>query len=250
MQWYAHVCDLQKTTAVLEANGMYSMDADGITSAFLHLAYDFYVLDSHQKLQKEVLKRLRLRENFWGARYELLVAATFIRAGCTIAFEDERDSLKRHPEFIASHREAGFRFSVEAKARQRTITVPKPGSRLKAGVKDLLMDAATKEAALPYVVFLDVNLPPDDDPSGPPTWAAEVSQTVRDVIANVGHFPFDLIVFTNIPHQYGEKGGPDPAKQFYFWKLTRFRPSRIPNALELAILTSVSQYDNIPKTLS
>jgi hypothetical protein len=131
-----------------------------------------------------------------------------------------------------------------------TPNTPKPGTRLKAGVKDLLMDAATKESVLPYVVFLEVNLPPDDDPNGPPTWAAEVSQTVRDVIANVGHCPFDLIVFTNIPHQYGEEGKPDPAKQFYFWKPTRLRPSRIPNGLELAIVTSVTQYDNIPKTLS
>ena len=127
MQWYAHLADLQKTTAVLEANGLYSMDADGITSAFLHLAYDFYVLDSHQKLQKEVLKRLRLRDNFWGARFELLVAATFIRAGCTIAFEDERDSSKRHPEFLASHPATGFQFSVEAKADSGLLQLQSPG---------------------------------------------------------------------------------------------------------------------------
>jgi hypothetical protein len=248
MQWYDHVCNLQKNTARLEANGLYSMQMDGVTSAFLHLAYDLYVLDDHQKLQKEVLKRLRRRENFAGARYELLVAATFIRAACSIAFEDERDSSRRHPEFVATYRETGFVFSVEAKARQRTVGISHGDTRLKAGVRDLLLDAATKETMRPYVVFVDVNLPPDD-PKGPPTWAEEVTQTARDVVAQIGHCPFDLIVFTNIPHHYSEVGGPDPAKHMYFWLPKAFRPSRLPPVVEAAIVRAASQYDNIPQDL-
>ena len=145
MQWYDHVCRLQRETAVVEPNGLYAVDADGVTTAYLHLAYDLFILDDHRLLQKEVLRRLRRRENFAGARYELLVAATIVRAGCSIAFEDERDTSRRHPEFVATHKATGFAFSVEAKARQRTVHVPKAGERLKAGVRDLLTDAATKE---------------------------------------------------------------------------------------------------------
>jgi hypothetical protein len=178
----------------------------------------------------------------------LLVAATFIRAGCTILYEDERDPSKRHPEFVATYPASGFVFSVEAKAKQRIVTTARPGGRLRAGVRDLLLDAATKETALPYVVFVEVNLPPDDV-NAPPSWAEEVTRTTLDVIGQLGHCPFELIVFTNIPHQYGEVGGPEPTRHFYFWKPTPIRPSRIPVGVEEAILRAVSQYDNIPKEL-
>ena len=176
------------------------------------------------------------------------MAATFIRAACSIAFEDERDSSRRHPEFVATHSETGFLFSVEAKARQRTVRVAHSGTRLKAGVLDLLMDTATKETTRPYVVFVDVNLPPDDL-KGAPTWAEEVTQTARDVVAQIGHCPFDLIVFTNIPHHYGEVGGPDPAKHMYFWRPNAFRPSRLPPVVEAAIVSAASKYDNISEDL-
>jgi len=248
LQWWAHLCTLQQTTAKREANGMYSMSTDGISSAYLHLAYDLYVLDKHQKLQKEVLRRLRIPANFPGARYELLVAATFIRAGCTIFYEDERDPSRRHPEFVATHTETGAVFAVEAKAKHRTIAVSASANRPKARVRDLLLDAATKETALPYVVFVDINLPPDDV-SGPPSWAEEVIQTVFDVIAAVGHCPFEMIVFTNIPHHYGEMGGPEPTRHFWFWTSRSVRPSRLPIGIEEAIVRAVAQYDNIPKDL-
>jgi hypothetical protein len=124
----------------------------------------------------------------------------------------------------------------------------KPDQAQKAGVRDLLLDAATKETALPYVVFVEVNLPPDDV-NAPPSWAEEVTRTAREVIGELGHCPFDLIVFTNIPHQYGEMGGPEPTRHFWFWKPTLIRPSRIPVGVEEAIVRAVTQYDNIPKDL-
>ena len=57
MKWYDHVCRMQQEHARLEANGLYSMVADGITSAYMHLAYDLYVLRDKGKLQKVVLER-------------------------------------------------------------------------------------------------------------------------------------------------------------------------------------------------
>ena len=249
MQWYDHVCRLQRETAVLEPNGLYAIDADGVTTAYLHLAYDLFILDDHRLLQKEVLRRLRRRENFAGARYELLVAATMVRAGCSIAFVEEHGATLPHPEFVATHKATGFAFSVEAKARQRTVRVPKAGERLKAGVRDLLTDAATKETVRPYVAFVEVDLPPDDS-KAPAPWFEEVRQTTRDVVAELGHCPFDLVVFTNYPHVYGEFGAPDPARHVYSWKPdAAFRPTRLPAPVENAIAIAVTQYDNIPKEL-
>ena len=58
-------------------------------------------------------------DQFQGVRYELFVAATCIRAGFDIAYEDETDKTKKHPEFVATHRLTGQKISVEAKRRHR-----------------------------------------------------------------------------------------------------------------------------------
>ena len=43
MQWVRPPCALsRKRTAVREPNGLYALDVDGVTSAFLHLAYKIF----------------------------------------------------------------------------------------------------------------------------------------------------------------------------------------------------------------
>ncbi len=48
--------------------------------------------------------------------YETFVIGSFAKAGFDIQMEAEDDSTTAHCEFVASHRETGRRFSVEAKA--------------------------------------------------------------------------------------------------------------------------------------
>ena len=60
-------------------------------TAYLMVAYDLYVLRDNDKLQDDVVRRLRDRVQFEGARYQLYVAATFVRAGCAFTFDDESD---------------------------------------------------------------------------------------------------------------------------------------------------------------
>ena len=125
-------------------SGLVSAIRDGILSALLALAYDLYVLRNYSKLQDEVVARLRHPDQFQGARYELFVAATFIRGGCDIGYEDESDGSKKHTEFVAKHQKSGFEMSVEAKARQRhlrgdfDLATIRPGVRVIDGVLDHL----------------------------------------------------------------------------------------------------------------
>ena len=60
-------------------------------TAYLMVVYDLYVLRDNDKLQDDVVRRLRDRVQFEGARYQLYVAATFVRAGCAFTFDDESD---------------------------------------------------------------------------------------------------------------------------------------------------------------
>lgn len=246
MRWFAHLGDVQKGQEP-NADGLCSMARDGICSAYLLLAYDLYILRNHGGLQKEVLRRLRLADQFRGARYELFVAATFIRAGFDIDYEDESDTSRKHPEFNAKHKTTSFGFAVEAKAKHRPASPDSASDdgteRLRPRVGGLLRNAAKKKGYDPLVVFVELGLPPEDA-TKPPSWIAEVQQELEAVIQdNSERSPFDLIVFTNVPNLYGAPGESDPARHFYaIWP----RDSAIPESLINAIGNAMMQYGNVP----
>jgi hypothetical protein len=148
LQWYQQVCDFQRINYA--GSGQVSTAlANGAMMAYLRLAYDLYALDHNAELQGQLLARLRNNDKFWGARYEVYVAAVFVRAGFTIEFEDESDRSRSHCEFTATHKGTGRSFSVEAKRRE--------GTRLR--IVRLFNDALSKHANHPRVIFIDINLP-------------------------------------------------------------------------------------------
>jgi hypothetical protein len=246
MKWYDHLCRRQQGLQ-RDENGFYSMEADGITSAFVHLAYDLYVLGDHGKLQEQVKGRLLRNDHFFGARYELFVAATCIRAGFSIEYENESDQTRKHPEFIATHKATGFVMAVEAKARHRSELANEDHHK-KAGVRRLLASAAKKRPGKPYAVFVEVNLPPHAGTS-PPSWISEARATVTRILRKSQRPEplFDLVLFTNIPHHYGAPGEPDPAQHFWGWKPLPPMASRVPEEIQAAIMQAMVQYGNIPK---
>jgi len=146
--WYQKVCEFQQ--AHFTGKGQVSTaPATGALSAYLRVAYDLYALDHNAELQEKLLGRLRNHDKFWGARYEVNVAAVFVRAGFTIEFEDESDRTTSHCEFTATHKRTGRKFSVEAKRRE--------GNRLR--IVRLFNDALRKHANHARVIFIDINWP-------------------------------------------------------------------------------------------
>jgi len=83
LQWYDAVCRSQ-AKQTKDESGMYSAIPNGMMAAYLSLAYDLYTLRHHMALQEEVVRRLKISDQFQGARHELFVAATCIRAGFNI----------------------------------------------------------------------------------------------------------------------------------------------------------------------
>jgi hypothetical protein len=241
MKWYEQFCQTQKDQ-VADERGFKELILDGVTSAYLLLAYDLYILRHHGKLEKEVLRRLRIPALFIGARYELFVAATFIRAGFDIAYEDESDSSKKHPEFVATHRESRLVVSVEAKARHRDSGVAVPTN---PRVKHLLKAAAEKKGAHPLIAMIEVSMPPEDA-ARLPSWVPAVEKDLAEVVAEYcGKSPLSMVGFSNIPHRYGEPGEADPARHFYaMWP----EGSAIPERIIDMIGDAVHQYGNVPDT--
>ena len=109
----------------------------------------------------ERLKSTR-SDDFAGALFETYAATAFLKAGFTLAFENERDGSMSHVEFVALYPKTGKRFSVEVKARERRRV--DPGAKDVTDVKRLrvankLNKALGKEAAHTRVVMIEINVP-------------------------------------------------------------------------------------------
>lgn len=244
LEWHDRFVAASKT-ARREEGGVVSAVPDGLMSSLVLLAYDLYILRDHAKLQDDVVQRLRHRDQFYGARYELFVAATFIRAGFDFAYEDEADGAAKHTEFIATHNESGLVVAVEAKARQRTVRGPFDVASIRPGVKQLLVSAAEKKPAEPLVAFLELNLPPEPT-NQPPSWMPHVDAVVEDIVTDAGGlWPFGAVLCTNRPHIYGQPEEPDPAKQF---AVIRPHTSPIPIPILSTLVEAVTQYGNVPSS--
>lgn len=188
---YVKACEYQRTF-INEANKVHTAPMTGAIAAFLHLAYDLYALDHNAELQEKLLARLRKNDRFSGARYEVFVAATFVRAGFNIAFENEDDRSTTHCEFVATCRATGKQFSVEAKRRE--------GRRPRIG--SLFNDAISKHAEHKRVIFIDMNMRDEAKDSSLPPFldvARRRLRTFEGQTLNGLERPSAYIFLTNTP---------------------------------------------------
>lgn len=123
----------------------------------------------------------RRQDQYQGARYEMFVAASLLRAGFLIAFGDQSDSTTSHCEFTATSRQTGRPFSVEAKSRHRRSPASDDEPTPKAGMYRLLQSALAKRANHERIIFADVNLPPDDKPLFQVSWHQEVAGSLNEL---------------------------------------------------------------------
>jgi hypothetical protein len=191
--WYQKLCDFQQTNFAPTPGQVSFAPATGAVSAYLRLAYDLFALDHNAEVQEKLLARLRNHDKFWGARYEVNVAAIFVRAGFTIEFEDESDRSTSHCEFTATHKRTGRKFSVEAKRRE--------GNRLR--IVRLFNDALRKHANHARVIFIDINWPSPGGQQYPP-YLVQAQARLRRLEAESGgpQRPPAYVFVTNTPFEH------------------------------------------------
>jgi hypothetical protein len=163
--------------------------------SFIHVAWDIFTLADNEKMQEVLIKRLKNAKQYQGARYELFIAASLIRAGFKVEFEDESDINSTHCEFNAVSRATKKAYSVEAKSRHRDHS---EGG--KAGIYRLIQRALSKAASNERIVFIDVNLPHDTKAVFQEPWHREVMQTLSEVEEKQKPFspwPQAILFFTN-----------------------------------------------------
>jgi hypothetical protein len=231
---------------------------DGQALAYLLLAYELYILRDHGALQRRLIKRLKRHADFQGARYEVFVAATMIRAGFDLAHENETDATRKHPEFVATCRRTGVRLAVEAKSRHLPGVLGQAGAppsaeAFRLDIRGLLQRALEKNPPESYVIFIDANMPPEYAEARLETWVADVQRAVElkdrwyDGVGLRGPSGFNLLLVTNVAHHYGAAGAPPPRPLFY-----RMLPSMtvrplVDSAILLRIEESLEKAMNIPK---
>jgi len=257
MQWCEALRQLQVRNPEPDDNGLCSGEPDGPSYAYLLLAYDLYLLGDHGKLRARFVERLKLGEEFQGARYELFVAATMIRAGFDLEPENERDGSRQHAEYIATHRRTKETFAVEAKSRRMPgvlgfVGEPVSEEKFQLDVRQPIKRALGKKVAHPYIVFLDANMPPRYANDRRDEWIGNINRAVElgdssfnDVGIRVGSL-FNFLAVTNVPDHYGETGGPLPEPVFY-----SVRPAKAHRAVQNSdvfgdIERSLSQSHRVP----
>lgn len=150
-----------------EGGGVWSIEPDAPLQALLSLAYDIYLTTHTGALPERLIERLRSREHFQGVAYEIHVAGIFARTGFEIDWQ-HAPSIP-HPEFVAIDKARSVRIAVEAKSRHRDGilgfgTGVQDLSELRTNVGRHLAEAIRQAPGdVPFVVFVDLNLPPSPD---------------------------------------------------------------------------------------
>lgn len=248
LKWYDGMCHFQQKQ-IKQENGLYCAIPNGDFAALIHLAYDLYVLKHHSLLQNRIINRLKIKDQFQGARYELFATATCIRAGYNIEFEDEQDVTKKHPEFKAFHKDTGQVICLEAKSRHRTGVLDfhfgKPPTE-EADLTRLLKTALEKPHEFPLVIYIDINMPPIIKPDYEDKLKRELMDTIDKISTGINKDPFNLIIFTNHPHYYAAPDENDPlAHAFMVYSNNPLVEPQYPQAI-MDIYNAAHQYKNIP----
>lgn len=232
--------------------GFYKGEVCGACRSILDLSYDLYTLRHHQRLQDRVLQRLFYsRGQFQGARHELFAAATVIRAGMEIDFEDESDLSSKHLEFTAIDKVRSQVWGIEAKSKHRHgalgFSTETKKINSKPGVKELLLKAQKKSDEHPLVVFVDLNLP------GSQT-SEELNDRYRDVVHEVGALydgdvqetPFNLLVFTNSAAHYNLNDTDFGNREIFFMQSSNPLHANVNIGSLNAISRATTQWGQVP----
>jgi hypothetical protein len=238
----------------------------GPVKAYLCFGYDLYWLQLVHRLPESVLERLKDFQAFQGARYEVLIAAVFARAGFEIEWIDDTKAAGKHPEFIATHKKTKKKVGVETKSRRRPgamnyIGSVTPETHLKGDVFDLYEKAVQQAPAdgLPFLIFIDPNVPasfPKDVPaySDIPVETFPWMTEIRDRLVSIWNVATEpsaesAVFVTNFAFYYGNDVDPSPTGMGSFFPSLKPRVSVLGDPMIEDLIYCFRFYDQVPRQL-
>jgi len=270
-RWRSAMVELLKKPPLIDDGFHVGHTLTGPVKAYQCFAYDLYWLQLFHKLPESLIERLKDFHGFQGARYEVLIAAVFARAGFDIGWIDDDRAEGKHPEFIATHRASGKRVGVEAKSRKRSGAVNfvggevKPETHLKGDVFDLYEKAVQQspQGGIPFLIFIDANVP-DSPPKGLPSydyipietapWMVEIRDRLLSIWKeSTGQTPESGVIITNFAFYYGDNESPSPTGMGAFFPSLNPRvpilgdPESDPMIADL--IYCLQTYDTVPRQI-
>ena len=218
------------------------------------LARDLYDLQHIGQLPARILSRLKNRNEFQGARYEVAIAGSFARAGFHIEWVLEKSD--KHFEFLATMQTTGERIAVEAKSRRWSGALHEPkrdtnDADFESAIHRLLKQACEQAPdGLPFIVCIETNLPPDH-PSVQsyeayfgclrPVFDRESAPSQEDPDM------FTAVIVTNSPWHYLEKETGGKGRNFFVFPRYSRYPLRSGKTLAL-IRKAINEYPFVPNS--
>jgi hypothetical protein len=238
----------------------------GPAKAYQCFGYDLYWLQLVHRLPESLIGRLKDFRAFQGARYEVLVAAVFARAGFEIDWIDDNKAAGKHPEFIATHKRTGKKVGIETKSRQRPGAMNYIGTfsratHLKGDVFDLY-DKAVQQAPedeIPFLIFIDPNVPDSpekgllsysDIPVDTVPWMKEIRDRLIEIWnAATEPTPESAVLITNLAYYYGDNDSPSPGGMASFFPSTKPRVSILGDPMIADLIYCFQTYDTVPRQI-
>ncbi len=179
MRWWYSVCaQLKEAAPPNHVRGQFiEVPRTGNVMEYGWLADDLYRLRLVDALDPAVIARLRSHDQFQGARYEIAIAASLVRAGFDIRWLNGTD---KHCEFEATQRLTHETIAVEVKSRHV------PGTLNNRGVQPDLdeigfvahryYNQAIQQCPVdkPCAIFINLNMPMRAFAEGEFPWEAEI----------------------------------------------------------------------------
>jgi hypothetical protein len=204
----------------------------------------------------KLIEKLKNKNGFQGARYEIAMAASLVRAGCDVNWINPKNAISglKTCELIATHRLTGISFAVEAKSKHRNGVLNEKGifdtKAEHTGVSHLLREALQKNPQnLPLVIFIDLNLPFYSHDNFKTNSLLQIEEAVnkrRRLLSAKENLA--LIVFTNFPFHYG-KAADDPPLTNHCFAMPKEIQRTLPEKIKKDIEDSLLRYGNIPREM-
>lgn len=184
VQWFDETQKIIESTSSLKSEKkICSVEFTGNMRTLLSIAYDFYSLQHcSANVLPKLLNRLKDKNQFQGARYEIAVGGLVVRAGFDIQWVNDKD---KHCEFIGAHKVTGEKAAFEAKSHHRDGVLGRPG-KFNAETAKLKIFAHLKEALnqspgdIPLVLFDDLNLPlTQENETSEARWFNEIDNQLK-----------------------------------------------------------------------
>lgn len=214
VQWYEELgykIDKLKDPKLSE-NHLFPIKQSGNIRSLLAVAYDYYSLfHCNAKTLPRFLKRLKNKEHFQGAKYEMAVGGLAVRAGFDIKWINLKE---KHCEFIGTHKITKDKAAFEAKSHHREGVLGRRGSGFdpeKARIK--IIDHIDKALSqfkddISLIIFDDLNLPitPTSD-FNQKKWFNEVEEAFKrsGFLENSKDTNFGTLFITNFSWHFHEK---------------------------------------------